>query len=78
MSERSHRDVVDALLSIITDGVEGDASARLRLKTVVDDVDSLLRVGHGEVVEHDAVDASMINHLLQLIEVTHLYLDLQV
>ena len=45
---------------------------------MVDDVHSLLGVRNREVVEHDAVDPTLVEHLLQLIEVAHLNFNLQV
>ena len=71
-------DKVNALLGIVADGVEGDATRRLGLEAVVDNVDSLLGVWHREVVEHDTVDTAVIEHLLQLVERAHLNLNLQV
>ena len=78
MSQSADADEVDTLLGIVADGVEGDAARRLSLEAVVDDVDSLLRIGHGEVVEHDTVNAAVVEHLLQFVERAHLDLNLQV
>ena len=50
----------------------------LRLHATCDDVNSLLRVGHAEVVEHNTVHATVVEHLLQLVEGTNLNLNFQV
>ena len=51
----SDADKVDTLLSIVADGIEGDSPTRLRLVTMSNEVNGLLRVSHAEVVEHDTV-----------------------
>ena len=78
MGERAYGDEIDALLGIVADGVEGDAARGLHLVAMVDELHGLARVGGREVVEHDAVDAAVVEHLLELVEVAHLDLDLQV
>ena len=78
MRECTHGDKVNSLLGIVADGVIGDAAARLCLIAASDDIHRLLRIGHTEVVEHDAIHATVVEHLLQLIERAHLNLDLQV
>ena len=76
VGQRTHGDEVHTLFGIVADGIEGDAAAGLCLVTTGDDVNSLLGVGHGEVVEHDTVDATMIEYLLQLVKRAYLYLNL--
>ena len=73
----ANADEVNALLGIVADGIEGDAPTRLGLIAMGNDVDSLLGIGHAEVVEHDTVDAAMVEHLLQFVEIAHLNLNLQ-
>ena len=78
MCERTDRDKVDTLFGIVADGIEGNSPTRLRLETASNHVDGLLRIGHCEVVEHDAVNTSVVEHLLEFVERAHLDLDLQV
>ena len=78
MSQCAYADEVDTLLGIIADGIEGDATTRLGLVAMIDNIYSLLGVGHTEVVEHDAVYASVIQYLLKFIKRAHLDLDLKV
>ena len=78
MCQCSNRDVVNTTFRIVAYRVEGNTTARFGLVTTTDNLHRLLRVGHGEVIEHDAVHATTVEHLLELIEVTHLDLYLQV
>ena len=78
MGQCTHGDEVDTLLGIVANGIERDATRRLCLVATCDDIDSLLRIGHAEVVEHDTIDATMIQYLLKLVERTDLNLNLQV
>ena len=61
-------DKVDTLFGIVADGIKGDAPTRLRLITVIDEIDSLLCVGHAEVIQHDTIYAAMLQDLIQFIE----------
>ena len=78
MGQCAHRNEVDTLLGIVADGIEGDAATGLRLIATGNDIDGLLGIGHGEIVEHDTVDTTMIQHLLEFLEGTNLNLNLQV
>ena len=78
MCQCSNRDVVNTTFRIVAYRVEGNTTARFGLVTTTDNLHRLLRVGHGEVIEHDTVHATTVEHLLELIEVTHLDLYLQV
>ena len=78
MGERTYRHVVYATLCIGAYGVEGDTARRLHFDTSTNDLYSLARVLYAEVVEHHAAYSVERQHLVQLIEVAHLHLDLQV
>ena len=78
MGQCTHRNEVDTLLGIVANGVERDATAGLCLVASGNDVNSLLGIGHAEVVEHNTVHATVVEHLLKLVERTYLNLNLQV
>ena len=77
MREGTYGDEIHATLGILAYRVERYAAARLGLEASCYNLDSLPGVGNGEVVEHDAVYAAVVDYLLQLVEVSHLYLYLQ-
>ena len=76
MGQCAHTDKVDTLLSIVADGIEGDAARGFRLIASSNDVNGFLRVGYSEVVEHDTVYTTMIQHLLEFVKRAHLNLNL--
>lgn len=78
MGEGTDADEIDTLLGVVADSVVGYASRRLHLIAVVDDGHGLARVGGGEIVEHDAVYPTLVEDLLELVEVADLNLNLQV
>lgn len=80
MSEGSERDEVDTCLGIRNHRVEGNATRRLRLNMhggSMDKLNGTVRVLRSEVVEHYAVGL-LLDGFLQLFEVAHLALYLQV
>ena len=78
MGERSYRNKIDAALGIVANSVEGNTSRRLGLVTATDATHRLTGEFGGEIVEHDAVDPSYSQHLLQLVEIAHLDFDFEV
>ena len=71
MGQCSDTDEIDTLFGIIPQRVEGDSPTRFCLKTMVDQLDGLLRIGYGEVVKHDSVDATMFEDPPKFIEIAH-------
>ena len=78
MGQGTYANEVNALLGIVADGIERNAARRLCLKAMVDDVNGLLSVRNGEVVEHNTVNAAVVEHLLKFLKRAHLNLNLQV
>ena len=78
MCQGSDRDKVHAALGIVAQGCERDAAGGFRLVASANHLDGLLGIGWREVVEHDAVHAADIQHLLEFVEVAHLDFYLQV
>ena len=78
MGKCTNGDEVDTCLGIVAKRVEGNAARRLGLIATCYHLNGLARIVNGEVIEHDAVDTSTTKHTLQLVEVAHFNLNLQV
>lgn len=72
------RDEIDTALSIVAESIHSYAARRLGLVLAVDQLDSLTSLCGCEIVEHDAVDTTDCENLIQLIEVAHLDLDAKI
>ena len=75
MRQRTDRDEVDAALGIGAHRLEGDAAARFGLAASGDLLDRQARHFGREIVEHDAVDASGGEHLVDVLQRAHLAFD---
>ena len=76
MGQRADTNKINALLGIVADSIEGDTTARLCFIAMIYNIYSFLGIGHTEVVEHNTIDASVIQNLLQLVERAYLNLNL--
>ena len=78
MSECTYGDEIYSTFSIVADSIKGDTSTRLCLIAMIHKCHSTARIFYAEVVEHNAIHASMTQHSFQFIEISHFYLYLQV
>ncbi len=78
MGQRADGDEVDTRLSVLAEGLLGDATGGFRLIFSFDAFHCLAEGDGVEIVEHDTVDATVVEDALQLVEVTHLDLDAKV
>ena len=78
VGQGADRDEVDPRLGIGAECLLGDTAAGLGLKAAANAAHRLAQGVDVEVVEHDAVDAAVVEHTLQLVEVAHLYLDAEI
>ena len=62
MGQSTYADEVNALLGIVADGLESDTATGLRFIATGNDIDSLLRVRHREIIEHDAIDTAVVEY----------------
>lgn len=72
------RDEIDTALSIVAESIHSYAARRLGLVLAVDQLDSLTSLCGCEIVEHDAIDTTDCENLIQLIEVAHLDLNAKI
>ena len=78
MSQSSYRDKVYATFGIVAKGIESDTAGRFCFVFAGYHIDCLLSHFGCKVVEHDAVYATQVKHLLQFVEVAYFDFNLQV
>ena len=78
MSQSSNRDKVYATFGIVAKGIESDTAGRFCFVFAGYHIDCLLSHFGCKVVEHDAVYATQVKHLLQFVEVAYFDFNLQV
>ena len=78
MCQGTYRDEIHTLLGIVADGMVGDTARRLRLILASDDIHRLLGIRHREIVKHDTVYTTVLQHLVELIEAANLDFNLQI
>lgn len=71
-------DEIDTALGIVAESIHSDAARRLSLVLAVDQLDSLSGLCGREIVEHDAIDTTDCENLIQLIKVANLDLDAKI
>ena len=64
-----------ARLGVVAQGFEGDTTTRLGFATARNQRNRLASLLHREVVEHNSIDTSRCEHLLDILQRTHLALD---
>ena len=78
MRQCSDRDIIHATFSISPQRIERDAARRFYFIPPIDNLDRFARVFKIEIVQHDAVDSSDPQDLLQLIQIAYFNFYLQI
>ena len=78
VGECTDRNEVDTAFGIVAEGLVGDATGRFRFKTVINQSHRLSGVFDREIVEHDAVGATVFHHLADVVEGAAFNLDFQI
>ena len=78
MGKGTYRNKVYTTLGIVTECIERDTTGRFGLIFSADHLDSFLCIFGSEVIEHDAVYPTDIQHLLKFVEIAHFDFNLEV